>query len=138
GTGVAKRAREPLVCHGRSGADHRRPPGRPSNPMTTDSNPFAAELDVARSAAADAAAILAARAGAHDVREKGRADLVTAVDEASEARIQERITTAFPDDAFVAEEFSSIGSATGRRWIVDPLDGTVNYVHGHPFSCVSV
>ena len=99
---------------------------------------FAAELEVARRAAAQAAGILAERAGAGEVREKARADLVTAVDEASERAIAERIRAAFPDDAIVAEEFSAAVRSSGRRWIVDPLDGTVNYVHGHPFACVSI
>ncbi len=99
--------------------------------------PFARELAVARGAAAAAAEILASRAGAERVREKGRADLVTAADEASERAIVEHIRAAFPGDAIVAEEFSA-APAEGRRWIVDPLDGTVNYVHGHPFACVSI
>lgn len=101
-------------------------------------SPFAAELATACAAAAEAAAILGARAGADRVREKGRADLVTEVDEASERAIRRRIEAAHPEDAFVAEEFSDGAVASGRRWIVDPLDGTVNFVHGHPFACVSI
>ena len=101
-------------------------------------NDFEYELTVALESAAEAAAILRARSGAHLVREKARADLVTAVDEASERAIQQRITAAFPDDAFVAEEFSASVSSDGRRWIVDPIDGTANFVHGHPFACVSI
>lgn len=101
-------------------------------------HPFAAELEVARQAAAEAAEILRSRAGAGRVREKGRADLVTEVDEASERAILARIHAAFPDDAVVAEESAAAVRSEGRRWIVDPLDGTVNYVHGHPFACVSI
>lgn len=105
----------------------------------SDRSPFTAELDVARAAAAEAAAILAARAGADRVREKGRADLVTAVDEAAERAIVGRIQQAFPGDQVLAEESAGAERpATGRRWLVDPLDGTVNYVHGHPFACVSI
>jgi myo-inositol-1(or 4)-monophosphatase len=72
------------------------------------------------------------------VREKERADLVTAVDEASERLITARIGERFPGDAVVAEEFSAAAVRTGRRWIVDPIDGTTNFVHGHPFVCVSI
>lgn len=100
---------------------------------------FQRELDVALRAAAAAAAILTARTGADRVREKGRADLVTEVDEAAERVIVGIIQDAFPDDVIIAEE--SRANATGghrRRWIVDPVDGTVNYVHGHPFACVSI
>ena len=100
--------------------------------------PFEKELQVALTSAAAAAAILVDRSGADLVREKGRADLVTAVDEASERAIQKNIAEAFPEDAFVAEEFSASVTSTGRRWIVDPIDGTVNFVHGHPFACVSI
>ena len=89
-------------------------------------------------AAAEAARLLESRAGADDVREKGRADLVTVVDEESERTIEQMILADFPEDAFVAEEFSSASVSDRRRWVVDPLDGTVNYVHGHPFACVSI
>jgi myo-inositol-1(or 4)-monophosphatase len=100
--------------------------------------PFAAELQVARAAAAEAAAILLARAGADRVRLKARADLVTQVDEDAEHAIVRSIGRAFPDDAIVAEETAAEREPSGRTWVVDPLDGTVNFVHGHPFACVSV
>ncbi|HEU0053778.1 MAG TPA: inositol monophosphatase family protein [Longimicrobium sp.] len=100
--------------------------------------PFAAELEFALAIAAEAAALLAARAGAEQVREKERADLVTAVDEASERLITARLRERFPGDAVVAEEFSAAAVRAGRRWIVDPIDGTTNFVHGHPFVCVSI
>lgn len=103
-----------------------------------DAVPFAAELAVARAAAAEAASLLIARAGVDRVREKGRADLVTEVDEASERAVLAHIRRHFPDDHVVAEESASTLSLRGRSWIVDPLDGTVNYVHGHPFVCVSI
>ncbi|MBA2670720.1 MAG: inositol monophosphatase [Gemmatimonadetes bacterium] len=100
---------------------------------------FERELSVALAAAEKAATILLERSGADQVREKGRADLVTVVDEAAERAIVEFIRDAFPDDLVIAEESSGPERPTGgRRWIVDPLDGTVNYVHGHPFSCVSI
>lgn len=98
---------------------------------------FAGELEVAMGAAAEAAAILVAREGAAQVREKGARDLVTAADEACERAILARIRRSFPDDAVVAEESGGEGGE-GRRWIVDPIDGTVNFIHGHPFTCVSI
>jgi myo-inositol-1(or 4)-monophosphatase len=97
------------------------------------------EIATATDAAQEAAQILLARDGADQVREKeGHADLVTWVDEASERAIAARIRSAFPEDAFVAEEFSGESRPAGRRWIVDPVDGTMNYVHSHPFACVSI
>jgi myo-inositol-1(or 4)-monophosphatase len=100
--------------------------------------PFAAELVIARQAAAEAATLLRARAGVDRIRAKARADLVTEVDEASERAVVARISAAFPTDTIIAEEFSGSIVLSRRSWIIDPLDGTVNYVHGHPFTCISI
>lgn len=106
--------------------------------MTEGQAPFAAELRTAVEAAAAAAELVRARGGAQQVREKGRADLVTAVDEAAERAISQRIRVRFPDDRIVGEELSSAAVHAGRRWYVDPIDGTTNFVHGHPFVCISI
>lgn len=106
--------------------------------MTESHLRFPDELRLALDAAADAAELIAARAGAEQIREKQRADLVTAVDEAAERLVLSRIRARFPADAVVAEETASAAVARGRRWIVDPIDGTTNFVHGHPFVCVSI
>ncbi|HLM68727.1 MAG TPA: inositol monophosphatase family protein, partial [Longimicrobium sp.] len=106
---------------------------------TTDrAAPFAAELRTALDAAAAASALILARGGADEVREKGRADLVTAVDEAAERAITRVIHARFPGDRIVGEELSSAHVHAGRRWYVDPIDGTTNFVHGHPFICASI
>lgn len=64
-------------------------------------------------------------------------DLVTRTDKECEAEIRRIILAQYPDHAFLGEEGGTSGG--GRcRWIVDPLDGTVNYAHGFPFFCVSV
>jgi myo-inositol-1(or 4)-monophosphatase len=101
-------------------------------------SPFAREAAFALAAASAAAELVAARAGTGDVREKERADLVTDVDEASERLIVERVRDHFPDDAVVAEESAAAAVSSGRRWVIDPVDGTTNFVHGHPFVAVSV
>jgi myo-inositol-1(or 4)-monophosphatase len=103
-----------------------------------DETPFAAELDTALRAASAAAALMIARGGADEVREKGRADLVTAVDEAAERAVTHIIRARFPEDAIVGEELSAAHVHAGRRWYVDPIDGTTNFIHGHPFACVSI
>ena len=64
-------------------------------------------------------------------------DLVTRTDRECEARIREIILGAFPDHAILGEEAGNQGESQ-YQWIVDPLDGTVNYAHGFPFYCVSV
>ena len=68
------------------------------------------------------------------VDHKGAADLVTEIDLASEARIREALA---PSGIPVQGEERG-GVATGLRWVVDPLDGTTNFVHDYPFYCVSI
>lgn len=66
-------------------------------------------------------------------------DLVSDADDDAEQLIAGRIRAERPDDAIVAEEGSAGGSgATGIRWLVDPLDGTINFLYGIPHWCVSV
>src|SRR5687767_3681237 len=67
----------------------------------------------------------------------GEFDLVTEFDRGSEALLVERLTQAFPGDAVIAEEGTRKDGA-GARWLVDPLDGTTNFVHGLPFFCVAL
>jgi myo-inositol-1(or 4)-monophosphatase len=71
------------------------------------------------------------------VRKKEAIDLVTEADLRSEAAIIETIARAFPEHAILAEE-SGIQDGNDRRWIVDPLDGTTNFVHNLPLFCVSI
>ena len=74
------------------------------------------------------------------VSEKRQNDYVTLADRESESRVIAVIRDAFPDDGFLAEEGGGrgLGSEDGRVWIIDPLDGTSNYIAGFPFWCVSV
>ena len=93
-------------------------------------------------------ALTAARAGAGVVRRsfgrdidpdlKGVVDPVTEVDRAAEAAILEVLGALRPADEVLGEEGGGQTQAVGRRWIVDPLDGTVNFLHGHPHVAVSV
>ncbi len=77
---------------------------------------------------------------------KSARDVVTEVDHLSEGLILDAIRTTFPGDAILAEESGGYQvhgghpptSGRGRVWVVDPLDGTVNYANGIPFFCVSV
>jgi len=73
------------------------------------------------------------------VREKGRADLVTEYDLASERLIRQRLAERSPELAVVGEEQGGAPAAgDGLTWYCDPLDGTTNFVHGHFFFCVSL
>ena len=77
---------------------------------------------------------------------KSARDVVTEADHLSEALILDAIRAAYPDDAILAEETGehraiageAPTSGRGRVWIVDPLDGTVNYANGLPVFCVSI
>ncbi|MEJ2668171.1 MAG: inositol monophosphatase family protein [Deinococcales bacterium] len=64
-------------------------------------------------------------------------DIVTQVDRECETRIREVLLSAYPDHVVLGEEQGQDGDAR-CRWIVDPLDGTVNYAHGFPFFCASI
>jgi myo-inositol-1(or 4)-monophosphatase len=91
-----------------------------------------AMLDAAAHAARTAGQLLKARPS--QVQHKGAIDLVTEVDLASEACIRAALaSTGVP---VLGEEGG--GANRGTRWVVDPLDGTTNFVHGYPFYCVSI
>lgn len=108
-------------------------------------------LTVARQAALAAGALLRLNFNRpHDITLKGVIDPVTESDLQSQEMIISLIRQAFPDHAILAEEdlpgFGGGSGAAGpgrkgapsHRWIIDPLDGTVNYAHGFPMFCVSV
>jgi myo-inositol-1(or 4)-monophosphatase len=65
-------------------------------------------------------------------------DVVTEVDRASEDLVRRRLLAARPDDAILGEEGGSTDGGSGVRWIVDPIDGTVNFLYGVPHYAVSI
>ncbi|RAY10902.1 inositol monophosphatase [Actinomadura craniellae] len=65
-------------------------------------------------------------------------DVVTQMDQAAERLIVERIRAVRPDDGFLGEEGAASGGSSGVRWIVDPIDGTVNYLYDLPDWAVSI
>jgi myo-inositol-1(or 4)-monophosphatase len=98
-------------------------------------------LEIAVGAARAAAEILVARfrGPAIGVRSKSTStDLVSEADERAEQAVVAYLRARRPQDGLVAEEGSASDSTTGFRWLVDPLDGTINYLYGIPHWCVSV
>ena len=96
-------------------------------------------LDVAVRAAREGGSILHQGLGrAREVNHKGFRDLVTELDLASQKKILGIIGEAFPDHRLIAEEGSQALDLSGPVWIVDPLDGTTNFVHGLPIYGVSI
>ncbi len=74
-----------------------------------------------------------------DVESKGANDFVTEVDRASEKEIIYNLSKAYPDHAFLGEESGLTGNADSEyRWIIDPLDGTTNFIRGIPHYAVSI
>lgn len=102
--------------------------------------PSPAELERFACATARAAgAILRRRFGDElRVEQKGLHDFVTAVDREAEATIVERIRARFPEHQIMAEEGSPELRAARLRWVIDPLDGTTNFIHGVPTFGVSI
>jgi myo-inositol-1(or 4)-monophosphatase len=72
------------------------------------------------------------------VAKKGRIDLVTQADLASESKIIETIRSRFCDHSILAEESGRSGGENAVRWVIDPLDGTTNYAHGLPNFGISI
>lgn len=96
-------------------------------------------LSVATDAARKAGAVLQEWSKKFTVKEKSRANLVTEADVNAQDAIVSVIRGRYPDHSFLGEEDLNVAGAKSEfRWIIDPLDGTTNYVHGFPFYAVSI
>jgi len=97
-------------------------------------------LQIAKKLAHDAGKLaLEYQANGFKTESKGGVDLVTEADKACEALILKTIQGNFPDHAILTEESGMIGDPKAEyKWIIDPIDGTVNFAHGLPFYCVSI
>ena len=98
-------------------------------------------LELARSTAREAGELaMAMRTRGVEVAgtKSSPTDVVTEADQAVEALIRERLLGPRPDDGFFGEEGEAVAGTSGVRWIVDPIDGTVNYLYGLPHYAVSI
>ena len=98
-------------------------------------------LSLATRLASDAAALLIdglGRTRAEVGTKSTITDMVTEIDRASEALIVDGIRRARPRDAIVGEEGADVDGTSGVRWLVDPVDGTTNYLYGFPGFAVSI
>lgn len=73
-----------------------------------------------------------------EIHKKGTIDLVTDADRETEAFIHEKLQKQFPDIAFLGEETGGENGKGAQVFVVDPIDGTTSFVHGHPFHSVSI
>ena len=98
-------------------------------------------LEIACAVAAEAGDLLLSRRGRPEVvqTKSSPTDVVTEMDNAAEELIRSRILARRPGDVILGEEGGQVGGSAGAvRWIVDPLDGTVNYLYGLPDWAVSI
>lgn len=114
-----------------------------ATPATAAESPSQAELlELAVSLARDAGALLLERfegGGERALASKSTpTDLVSEADLASERLIRERLAAARPTDGFLGEEGGGQDGSSGLTWVVDPLDGTINFLFSIPQWCVSV
>ncbi len=113
-------------------------------PPSTGRLPDLAALELTmRDAAARAAAFIAERAATRATltwEHKGPADFVSEVDLGAEQRVRDVLLGAYPDAAFLGEESydPAAGLGPGLGFVVDPLDGTTNFLHGFPWYAVSI
>lgn len=96
-------------------------------------------LQSAEEAARKGGHVLRAWASKFTVKEKSRSNLVTEADFASQQAIHEFLSGRYPQHGFHGEEgLNEVRPDSPYRWVVDPLDGTTNYVHGFPYFAVSI
>jgi myo-inositol-1(or 4)-monophosphatase len=99
-------------------------------------------LNIAVKAARRAGSLInraALDSGGLQVKTKRANDFVTEVDKAAEAAIIAAIHAAYPEHAILGEESGPSGAEKAEyRWIIDPIDGTTNFIHGFPQYCVSI
>jgi myo-inositol-1(or 4)-monophosphatase len=100
---------------------------------------YAELLELARKVGLDAGALLMERPPAFEIESKSTAiDIATQMDKKAEKFIMDSLLAARPDDGIIGEEGSSVESKSGITWVIDPLDGTVNYFYGLPGWNVSI
>jgi len=98
-----------------------------------------AYLEVAKRAAREAGTLIRRAAGRRKtITYKGRIDPVTQVDTACERVITRLIRRRFPDHSILSEEMGAVERGSDYRWVVDPLDGTVNFAHNFPCYCTCI
>ena len=105
----------------------------------TDANLIAELLELAKRVGREAGELLQKRPAAFEISTKSSAiDVVTQMDSQSETHIVSEILKARPNDGIIGEEGSDRTSKSGITWVIDPLDGTVNYLYGLPGWNVSI
>ncbi|MFF1830186.1 inositol monophosphatase family protein [Paenarthrobacter sp. NPDC058040] len=83
-------------------------------------------------------ALLMRMGGLQGERKTSVSDVVTAADRAAEAYVLEQLRRCRPDDGILGEEGASVAGTSGRTWVIDPVDGTYNFLHGSTYWCSAI
>ena len=143
---IRRRRRGATAAAEERGGRRRRLSGRSASIGRTMTSRWTDELAFATDLARRAGALLTdSYERLERIDYKSKRDVVTNADYASERLVIDAIKARFPGDAILAEEsgehagvLRDDGSHNGRTWVIDPLDGTVNYANGIPYYCVSI
>lgn len=110
-----------------------------------ESNLSTGALNVATSAALEAGKLIAQNITQLDrvkvtkkVTSASRVEMVTEIDLMAEQTIIELLSTSYPEFNIISEEAGDLGRKSDYCWVIDPMDGTHNFLHGHPHCCVSI
>jgi fructose-1,6-bisphosphatase/inositol monophosphatase family enzyme len=83
-------------------------------------------------------ALLMRMAGLQSQQKTSISDVVTAADHAAEAYVLEQLQRCRPEDGILGEEGASVAGTSGRTWVIDPVDGTYNFLHGSTYWCSAI
>jgi fructose-1,6-bisphosphatase/inositol monophosphatase family enzyme len=83
-------------------------------------------------------ALLMRMAGLQSQQKTSVSDIVTAADHAAEAYVLEQLQRCRPEDGILGEEGASVQGRSGRTWVIDPVDGTYNFLHGSTYWCSAI
>jgi myo-inositol-1(or 4)-monophosphatase len=83
-------------------------------------------------------ALLMRMAGLQSQQKSSVSDVVTAADHAAEAYVLDQLRRCRPDDGILGEEGASVQGTSGRTWVIDPVDGTYNFLHGSTYWCSAI
>ncbi|MET1064520.1 MAG: inositol monophosphatase family protein [Arthrobacter sp.] len=107
---------------------------------TAELNPALDDYQLAEALVREAGtlALLMRQAGLEGHQKTSVSDVVTAADHAAEAYVLEQLQRCRPDDGILGEEGASVDGTSGRTWVIDPVDGTYNFLHGSTYWCSAI
>ena len=107
---------------------------------TAELNPALDDYQLAEALVREAGtlALLMRQAGLEGRQKTSVSDVVTAADHAAEAYVLEQLQRCRPDDGILGEEGASVAGTSGRTWVIDPVDGTYNFLHGSTYWCSAI